>query len=95
MNPLLMPALHLIVDLFKKRRLIRDEVLPLVELAESGKLDNAGRRAFVLQRLLNQGVSENDARLMLAAGLKVFRKLQAKRARKLARLTRREARDEE
>lgn len=95
MNLLILPALQMFMDLFKKRRFIRDEVIPLVELAESGKLDNAGRRAFVLQRLLNQGVSENDARLMLAAGLKVFRRLQAKQAKKLARLARKEARDEE
>lgn len=93
MNPLIMPALQLFADIFKKRRLLRDAVLPLVGSAETMSLGNAERRTFVVKILMGRGVPEGDARLLTEAAVKMWRRLESKRAKKLARLAKKEARE--
>lgn len=93
MNPLIGSVLLEIVDLFKNRRAVKEYVLPLVELAEQGKLDNTARRAFVLDRLMKEGFTEAESRLMLERGLKVYRRIQKRAAKRLARLARKAERE--
>lgn len=64
-------------------------VLPLIEQAASGNppLDNAARREYVVAALMKQGLSESDARLLTEAGVKYWKRLSAKAAKKAAKRT--------
>ena len=75
-----------LVGVFKRSKKIRDVVLPLVERA-AGMVDlgNDGRREFVVAELIKQGLSESDARLLTEAGVKLWKKLEAKKAKKAAK----------
>lgn len=75
-----------ITAVFSRGKKIRDVVLPLVEQAAGmADLGNDGRREFVVAELLKQGLSESDARLLTEAGVKLWKKLQAKLAKKAAK----------
>lgn len=93
----LVPYLSLIegiVSLFAKRRSIKDIVLPLVaQAAADGALpDNAARRAWVLRVLMDQyGMPEAEARRFIETALAMYKRVEAKRARKEARKARRES----
>lgn len=92
MNPLIMPVLSHLFDLFKRRRFIRDRVIPLIEEAD-GRPDslksNQARREWVVNVLRENGLSESEARLLTESGLSLYRRLQAKAAKKAARKAKR------
>ena len=80
----------LIVELVRKRKLIKDEVLPLVDEAQV-KLpgDSASRRAWVVSELIARGFSESDSRWLTESGVKMWKRIQAKRTRQAAKRLRR------
>lgn len=84
----LLPSLiDAIVGALKRRKKVRELVLPLIEqaaaLAEAGTANtNESRREFVVAALMKQGLSESDARLLTEAGVKLWKKIQAKLAKK-------------
>lgn len=72
----------------RRRRAIRTEVLPLIEQAAmmyGSDAGNTARREWVLEQLGAKGLSESQARLLTEAGVALWKKLAAKRAKKAAK----------
>ncbi len=87
MNPLFIEELVMgIVKLFTRRKKLKEEVLPIIEEADKKFPDAKERRAYVLNLLqADLGMSESSARLTLEAGLKYWKKIQEKLAKKAAK----------
>ena len=74
--------------LFARRHAIKAQVLPLIEEAATKypTLDsNAERREWVVQTLIRNGLTESSARLMTEAGVALWKRIQAKKAKKAAK----------
>ena len=87
MSPVVMPILSLLIDLFRKRREIRNVVVPLIAAAD-GRGDLVGtqaRREWVVGILVGRGLPESDARLLTEAGVKVWKRLKKKAAKRAAK----------
>lgn len=85
--PLIGKLIEMIVNLLVKRKTVRDLILPLIQQAAiDGSLpDNAARRAFVLNYLTTEkGLSESEARLLIEAGLKLYKRITEREAKKKA-----------
>jgi len=90
MNPATVVGLiEAIVAAFQRHRTVKNEVIPLIEEAVNipGLIpeDNAARRKYVIDNLMARGLSESTSRLLLEAGLKLWKKLEAKKAKKAAK----------
>lgn len=89
------PLVSLLVDLFRKRRFIRETVLPLIQQAEKayaftdGAFNNDHRRHLVVNALRARGLSDSEAALLTEAGVRLYKRLQAKAAKRAARKARR------
>ena len=82
--PLIASLVEALVNIFIKRRKVRDLVLPLIEKAAAdGTLpDNKARRDWVLSVMTNEyGLSESTARLLIEAGVALYKKLADKKAK--------------
>jgi hypothetical protein len=88
-SPLVMPVLSLLVDLFKRRRTIKGMVLPMVEAA-NGIPNHEERREAVVKALLVRGFEESEARLLVEAGVRLWKKYEKKRLKKAAKLKKRD-----
>lgn len=88
MNQLLLPIFSLVLEKFRERRFIRDEVLPLVQDV-NGMPDTTARRQFVIRKLMKQGLTESKARRLTEDAVEIWKKLQAKVAKKAAKAKRR------
>ncbi len=89
-----MPILSLLIDVFQKRRVIKEVALPLVlqaSVANPIQSDAAGsvlvaghaaRREWVVNRLVTRGLSESEARLATEAAVRLWKKMEAKRQKK-------------
>jgi len=85
MSPLVGPLLSIVLEVFKRRRFIRDEVVPLIGAAEAFP-DYAQRREWVVSQLrARAGLAESEARLLTETGVRLFKKLEAKRLKRLAK----------
>lgn len=85
--PLIGRLIEMIVNLLVKRKTVRDLILPLIQQAAiDGSLpDNNARRAFVLNYLVTEkNLSESEARLLIEAGLKLYKRIAEKDAQKAA-----------
>lgn len=85
MNPAIMPVLNLLVNFLQERRILKTRVLPLVE-SVSQLADPAERRMLVLQTLMTQGLDETTARLLVEKGVRLWKKREAKRLKKAAKM---------
>ena len=90
MSPLVGPLLSIVLEVFKRRRFIRDEVVPLVASAEGllqkgdARVNTAARREWVVSQLrARAGITESEARLLTETGVRLFKKLEAKRLTRL------------
>jgi len=87
MSPIVMPIVSLLIDLFRKRREIRNVVVPLIATAD-GRIDlpnTKARREWVVGILVGRGLAESDARLLTEAGVKVWKRIQKKAAKRAAK----------
>lgn len=89
MSPSYVPLIELLIEhvigWFTRRKKIRDLILPLIEEAlKNGELpDNDTRREWVVAYLIREkGLSESSARLLVEAGIKLWKKITAKRIEK-------------
>ena len=83
-------VIEALISVFWRARKIRNEVLPLVEeaskIAGSDTLtNNESRREYVVRSLISQGIPESSARLLTEAGVKLWKKIQAKAEKKAAK----------
>ena len=86
--PLIGRLIEMIINLLSKRKKIRELVLPLIQKAAiDGQLpDNKARRDWVVGVLIKDyELSESTARLLVEAGLKLWKKLEEKRLKKEAK----------
>ena len=75
-----------IVGLLSRRSKVKKLVLPLIEQAAvKGLMDNGARREWVVAQLAAHGLSDSSARLLTEAGVKLWKKLEAKRAKRAAK----------
>ena len=80
-----------IVGLLSRRSKVKKLVLPLIEQAAANSsvlTTNEARRGSVISALMGRGLSESSARLLTEAGVKLWKKLAARAARKAARAAR-------
>jgi len=86
--PLIGRLMEMIVNLLARRKKVRELVLPLIQKAAiDGQLpDNKARRDWVTGILIKEfELSESTARLLVEAGLKLWKKLEEKRLKKEAK----------
>jgi len=86
--PLIGRLIEMIINLLSKRKKIRELVLPLIQKAAiDGQLpDNKARRDWVVGVLIKDyELSESTARLLVEAGLKLWKKLEEKRLKREAK----------
>ena len=83
MNPSLILALiEAIVNALSKRKKVREIVLPLIQAAaaDAGLSTNDMRREKVVSLLMEkERMSESTARLLTEVGLKLWKRIEAKR----------------
>jgi len=74
------------IYILSRRSKVKKLVLPLIEQAAvKGLMDNGARREWVVAQLAAQGLSDSSARLLTEAGVKLWKKLEAKRQKKAAK----------
>ena len=86
--PLIGRLIEMIINLLARRKKVRELVLPLIQKAAiDGQLpDNKARRDWVVGVLIKDyELSESTARLLVEAGLKLWKKLEEKRLKKEAK----------
>jgi len=86
--PLIGRLIEMIINLLSKRKKIRELVLPLIQKAAiDGQLpDNKARRDWVVGVLIKDyELSESTARLLVEAGLKLWKRIEEKRLKKEAK----------
>jgi len=85
----ILPFIEAIIRAFARRRAVKNIVLPLVEAAAvkypALSVSYDERRDHVIEQLRHHGLSESDARLLTEAGVKLWKKLEAKHAKKAAK----------
>jgi hypothetical protein len=91
MNPTaIISVVEAIVRAFARRKAIKNKVLPLIEEAakiasSDAAATNESRRDWVVAALMKEGLPESTARLLTEAGVKLWKKLEAKKAKKAAK----------
>jgi len=86
--PLIGRLIEMIINLLARRKKVRELVLPLIQKAAiDGQLpDNKARRDWVIGILIKEyELSESTARLLVEAGLKLWKKLEEKRLKREAK----------
>ena len=84
MSPAIVPFLEILVDIWRTRRFVREEVIPLIETA-NGLPDRNERRELVVRVLMDRGLTESRARYLVEKGVQLWKRREAKRKKKAAR----------
>ncbi len=86
MNPILVEqAISLLVGWLMKRSKQKKLALSLIKAADAHPelLTTAGRREWVLQQLVEHGLSEAQALVLIVAGVRIWRKMTDKQKSKV------------
>lgn len=80
---ILVALVEKLVRFIARRRVLKREILPLIEQAamNAALMDNVARREWVVAQLVAGGLSESSARLLVEAGVKLWKKIQEKHAK--------------
>lgn len=84
-NPIVVEGLfEILTRWLSRKRKVKEFVLPLIQDADGNVAlaDNHARREWVLKQLMEKGLSESESLALVLAGVKVWRKMQEKLAKK-------------
>lgn len=85
--------IEVVIHYFGRKKAVREKVVPLLDQAgQMQGMTNEQRREWAVKKLMDDGYTESTSRFMVETGLKYWKKLQAKQAKRQEKEARRHKR---